>query len=177
MLAYPKIDPVAFSIGPVKVHWYGIMYLIGFAAAWWLGRRRARDPLRGWREESVDDLLFYVAVGVIAGGRLGYMLFYDFAQLVEDPVSLIRIWRGGMSFHGGLVGVIVAMWWYGRRHGHAFFEVADFVAPLVPIGIGLGRLGNFINGNLWGKPTDLPWGMLFPDARAGGLCYFEFYRL
>jgi len=165
MLAYPQIDPVAIDIGPVEIHWYGILYLVGFVVAWWLGRRR--DPWRPWRAQDVDDLLFFVAIGVIAGGRLGYVLFYDLPRFLGDPLSILRIWQGGMSFHGGLLGVIFAMWLFARRRGRRFFEVADFVAPLVPHGIALGRLGNFINGNLWGRPSDLPWAMVFPDPRAG----------
>jgi len=167
MLPYPDIDPVAFRIGPVAVHWYGIMYLLGFLAGWALGRLRARDPRRGWAPADVDDLLFHVALGVILGGRIGYVLFYDFAGFVHDPVSLLRIWEGGMSFHGGLLGVLVAMWLYGRRRGRGFFEVTDFLAPLIAPGLGFGRIGNFINGELWGAPTDLPWGMVFPGAAAG----------
>lgn len=169
MIAYPDIDPVAFSLGPVKVHWYGLMYLIGFAAAWWLGRVRAKDPRRSWTGAMVDDLLFYIALGVIVGGRLGYVLFYDFARFAGDPSMLIKIWQGGMSFHGGLIGVILAMMWYARTRGRPFFAVADFVAPLVPPGIALGRIGNFINGNLWGAPSDVPWAMVFPNPRAGGV--------
>jgi phosphatidylglycerol:prolipoprotein diacylglycerol transferase len=167
MLTFPDVDPVAIQFGSLKIHWYGIMYLIGFALAWGLGRLRARDSWRGWSGDAVDDLLFYIALGVIVGGRLGYVLFYDFANVLADPASIIRIWQGGMSFHGGLLGVIVAMWWYGNRRGRSFFQIADFVAPLVPHGIALGRLGNFINGNLWGAPSDLPWAMVFPDPRAG----------
>ena len=169
MLTYPEIDPVALQLGPVKIHWYGLMYLVGFAAGWWLGRLRAKETVGGWRASSVDDLLFYIAIGVVVGGRLGYVVFYDFAQFLESPQSLFFVWRGGMSFHGGLLGVIVAFALYARRHQRRFFEVADFVAPLVPIGLAAGRIGNFINAELWGTPTSLPWGMVFPDPRAGGL--------
>lgn len=169
MMSYPNIDPVAISLGPLKVHWYGIMYLIGFLGAWWLGRFRAKRPASGWRPEQVDDLIFYGALGVILGGRLGYALFYDLDHILADPLAIFKIWQGGMSFHGGLLGVLVAMAIYARKVGKGFFQVTDFVAPLVPIGLGAGRIGNFINGELWGKATELPWGMAFPDPRAGGL--------
>ncbi len=167
MLAYPHIDPVAIELGPLKIHWYGIMYLIGFAAVWWLGSRRARHT-PGWKPEELSDLVFYGALGTILGGRLGYVLFYDLETYLADPLAVFEIWRGGMSFHGGLVGVLVALALYARKHGKRFFQVTDFVAPMVPIGLGAGRLGNFINGELWGRVTDLPWGMIFPDPRAGG---------
>jgi len=169
MISYPEIDPVAISLGPVRIYWYGLMYLLGFGAAWWLGRVRARDPRRDWSGAAVDDLLFYIALGVIVGGRLGYVLFYDLGRFANDPSLILKIWQGGMSFHGGLIGVIIAMWWFARTRGRSFFAVADFVAPLVPLGIGFGRLGNFINGNLWGGPSDLPWAMVFPNPRAGGI--------
>lgn len=167
MLTYPNIDPVAFSIGPVQVHWYGIMYLVGFGLGWWLGTRRAARTA-AWSREKVGDLVFYVALGVILGGRVGYMLFYAPFSPPDTEVRIWEVWKGGMSFHGGLVGVLVAMWWFGRRHGKGFFEVADFVAPLVPLGLGAGRIGNFINGELWGKQTDFPWGMML---RPGGPAY------
>ena len=169
MLVHPNFDPVAFALGPVKVHWYGLMYLVAFALGWWLGRVRARDAWRGWSRDDVGDVLFYVVLGVVAGGRLGYMFFYDFDRLLANPLSLFMVWRGGMSFHGGLIGVIVAMWWFARSRGRGFFEVADFIAPLVPPGLAAGRLGNFINGRLWGSPSDLPWAMVFPDPLAGAV--------
>lgn len=169
MLTYPMIDPIAVELGPLKIHWYGIMYLIGFAAAWWLGIMRARRPASGWGAEEIGDLIFYAALGVVLGGRLGYMLFYDTASLVANPVVFFKVWQGGMSFHGGLLGVIGAMWLYARKTRRRFFQVADFVAPLVPIGLGAGRIGNFINGELWGKASDVPWAMVFPDLRAGGM--------
>ena len=164
MLKYPEFDPVAIQIGPLAVHWYGLMYVVAFGLGWWLGRVRATDPARGWRGSDVDDVLFYVALGVVAGGRFGYMLFYDLGGLLREPLSVLRVWEGGMSFHGGLLGVIVAMLLYARRRSRPFFEVADFIAPLVPLGIAAGRVGNFINGNLWGRPSDLPWAMVFPGA-------------
>jgi phosphatidylglycerol:prolipoprotein diacylglycerol transferase len=162
MLTYPDIDPVAVSLGPVAIHWYGLMYLIGFVGGWWLGVVRARRPESGWQTSEIGDLLFYVALGVILGGRVGYILFYNFGLFLDDPLMLLRVWQGGMSFHGGLLGVLLAMWLYGRKTGRSFFQVTDFMAPFVPIGLGAGRIGNFINGELWGAPTDLPWGMVFP---------------
>lgn len=161
MLTYPDIDPVALAIGPVKVHWYGLMYLIGFALAWTLGRWRASRS-EGWTREMVDDLIFYGIIGTIVGGRLGYMLFYGFDQILDNPLNLFKVWEGGMSFHGGLLGVLTAVLFFARRHGLRFFQVADFLAPLVPPGLLAGRLGNFINGELWGHRTDLPWGMRLP---------------
>jgi phosphatidylglycerol:prolipoprotein diacylglycerol transferase len=164
LLTYPDIDPIAVSLGPLKVHWYGIMYLIGFAAAWWLGKRRAARPGSPLTPEQVADMIFYGALGVVVGGRAGYVLFYNFEQFLQDPLWLFAVWEGGMSFHGGLIGVIVTMLLYARKLGVRFFALADFVAPLVPIGLGAGRLGNFIGGELWGRVTDLPWGMVFPHA-------------
>lgn len=160
MIPYPNIDPIIVEIGPLAIRWYGLMYLLGFGASWWLGRRRAREPGSGWTGEQMDDLVFYGALGAILGGRIGYILFYDFASWLDDPLLLLRIWEGGMSFHGGLLGVLVALWLYGRKLGRGFFAMTDFVAPLVPPGLGAGRVGNFINGELWGKPTDVPWGFV-----------------
>ena len=157
MFEYPDIDPVAFSIGPLAVRWYGLMYLLGFVAAWFLAKRRASRQDAPITKAQVDDLIFYAAIGVIVGGRVGYMLFYNFSALIHDPLSLFKTWEGGMSFHGGLLGVLVAMWFYGRRLGRPFWAMTDFVAPLVPIGLGAGRIGNFINGELWGSATDVPW--------------------
>jgi len=162
MLTYPDISPVAISLGPVAIHWYGLMYLIGFIAVWWLGSVRARKPDSGWKAEEISDLLFYGALGVILGGRIGYVIFYNFSMFLDDPLMLLRIWQGGMSFHGGMLGVFVAMGLFGYKTGRSFFQVTDFMAPFVPIGLGAGRIGNFINGELWGRPTDLPWGMVFP---------------
>jgi len=160
MLAYPQPDPIAFSIGPLHVRWYGLMYLLGFLAAWWLARRRAADARSTWKPTDVDDLIFYSAVGVILGGRLGWMLFYGTERILADPASVIRIWEGGMSFHGGLIGVLVALGLFASRRSRSIGDVFDFTAPLPAIGFGAGRIGNFINGELWGKPTDVPWAFL-----------------
>ncbi|QEP43746.1 prolipoprotein diacylglyceryl transferase [Ectothiorhodospiraceae bacterium BW-2] len=162
MLNYPNIDPVALDLGAVKIHWYGVMYLIGFAAAWWLGRLRAASYQ--WSHKEVEDLIFFGALGVILGGRVGYLLFYNFDALVDNPLTLFKIWQGGMSFHGGLLGVMAALWFLARKNGRCYFCVIDFVAPLVPLGLAAGRLGNFINAELWGRTTELPWGMIFPGA-------------
>lgn len=166
MLIYPDIDPIAVAVGPVKVHWYGLMYLIGFVIAWTLGRWRAARPGSrqgvNWTGGMVDDVIFYCVLGVIIGGRLGYMLFYGFDQILENPLNLFKVWEGGMSFHGGLIGVLVAIGLFARRHGLRFFQVGDFLAPLVPPGLMFGRIGNFINGELWGHRTDLPWGVRLP---------------
>jgi len=170
MLTYPAIDPVAFAIGPLKVHWYGLMYLVGFAAAWALGRWRASRPGFGWTADMVDDVVFYCVIGTIAGGRLGYMLFYGFDQLLANPLNILRVWEGGMSFHGGLIGVLIAIGLFARKHRLHFFQVGDFVAPLVPLGLLAGRIGNFINGELWGHTTSLPWGMRLPCDRFPEYC-------
>lgn len=162
MLQYPQIDPVALSLGPLKVHWYGLMYLIGFVLAWYLGMRRARRPGSGWTPQQVGDLIFYGALGVILGGRIGYMLFYGGHKLAADPLYLFRLWEGGMSFHGGAIGVLLALALFARKTGKRYFEVTDFGVPLVPLGLLAGRIGNFINGELWGRATDVPWGMVFP---------------
>ena len=160
MIPYPGFDPVALQIGPLAVRWYGITYLAGFAAAWILGKRRAARTGSPVLPAQVDDLIFYAALGIIIGGRVGYMVFYGSDQLIENPLSLLRIWEGGMSFHGGFLGVLAAMALYARRLGRRFFEIMDFVAPLVPIGLGAGRIGNFINGELWGAPTSVPWAFI-----------------
>jgi phosphatidylglycerol---prolipoprotein diacylglyceryl transferase len=166
MLTYPTIDPVAVSIGPLQVHWYGLMYLVAFLTGWWLGVLRTRRPGTAWRAAEISDLVFYFALGAVLGGRIGYTLFYNLGGFLADPLVIFRIWQGGMSYHGGMLGVFVAMWLYARHTGRTFFLVTDFLAPLVPIGLGAGRLGNFINGELWGRPTDLPWGMVFPFVDA-----------
>ncbi|PMR67160.1 prolipoprotein diacylglyceryl transferase [Halomonas heilongjiangensis] len=160
MIQYPQIDPVAIGIGPLQVHWYGLMYVVGFVAAWWLGRRRAHRL--GLNHDDIGDLLFYGALGVVVGGRLGYVLFYGMEQFLANPLWLFSVWEGGMSFHGGLAGVLIAALLFARRHRLAFFQLTDFIAPLVPIGLGAGRLGNFINHELPGRVSELPWAMPFP---------------
>ncbi|KTD67466.1 prolipoprotein diacylglyceryl transferase [Legionella santicrucis] len=161
MLTFPYINPIAFSIGPLQVHWYGLMYLLGFVSAWLLAHWRSKHYKLDWTSEQISDLIFYAALGVIIGGRIGYMLFYDFPELVHNPLSLFKIWQGGMSFHGGLLGVVVALWIFAYRQSKPFWEIGDFIAPLVPIGLGAGRIGNFINGELWGRVTDMPWGIVY----------------
>jgi phosphatidylglycerol:prolipoprotein diacylglycerol transferase len=160
MFVYPHPDPIAFSLGPLHVRWYGLMYLVGFAAAWWLARRRAARPGSTWTPLEIDDLIFYCALGVIVGGRVGWMLFYGTERILEDPMSVVRVWEGGMSFHGGLIGVLVALALFASRRGKRIADVFDFTAPLPAIGFGAGRIGNFINGELWGKPTDVPWAVV-----------------
>jgi len=165
MTILPRLDPIAFSLGPLSVHWYGIMYLIAFMLFVILGRLHARRrPDMGWQPAQIDDLLMYGMFGVILGGRLGEVLFFQPEYYFSQPVEIFKLWRGGMSFHGGFLGVLVAMWLYGLRHGRSFWQVTDFIAPLVPTGLAAGRLGNFINGELWGRPADvdLPWAVVFP---------------
>lgn len=169
MIAYPHINPVAVSLGPLQIRWYGLMYLFGLSSAWLLGRHRAKRPGSGWTLLQVDDLITYAVFGVVIGGRLGYMLFYDLPNFLADPLSTIKVWQGGMAFHGGFLGMAVVIWFLGRKTGKGFLGVADFTAPLVPLGLLAGRIGNFINGELWGKTTDVAWAMVFPDPRAGGL--------
>lgn len=168
MIPYPQIDPVALRLGPVAIHWYGLTYLVAFALLVWLGRIRTRMPHfaeRGWLPREMDDLLFYGVLGVVLGGRLGYVLFYKPGHYLEHPLEIFAVWKGGMSFHGGLLGAITAMAVYARTRGRAFFDVADLIAPCVPPGLGSGRLGNFINGELPGRLADpgLPWGLIYPN--------------
>lgn len=167
MLAYPEIDPVALAVGPLKVHWYGLAYLAGLGFAWWLAVRRSRGPDALLSRSQVDDLIFYAALGVVLGGRIGYALFYGSGRLAEDPGWLLRVWEGGMSFHGGLIGVVLAATVFARRHGLPLSSMLDFVAPLAPLGLALGRLANFIGQELWGRPAQVPWAMLFPADPLG----------
>ena len=180
MIAYPEIDPVVVALGPVKIHWYGIMYLIAFASVWWLGKRRASQPHSIMRPDQIDDLVFYGALGAVLGGRIGSVFFYNADSFINDPLYLLKIWQGGMSFHGGFMGVLIAMEWYRRKIGCSFFQLTDFIAPLIPLGLAAGRLGNFINAELWGAPGTVPWAMKlsceqFPPDRyvdfAGPLCF------
>ncbi len=180
MIAYPEIDPVVIALGPVKIHWYGMMYLIAFASVWWLGKRRASQPHSIIRPDQIDDLVFYGALGAVLGGRIGSVFFYNIDSFINDPLYLLKIWQGGMSFHGGFMGVLVAMEWYRRKIGCSFFQLTDFIAPLIPLGLAAGRLGNFINAELWGAPGTVPWAMKlsceqFPPDRyvdfAGPLCF------
>ena len=165
MLIHPQFDPVAFQVGPVAVRWYGLMYLLGFALFMILGKRRARqNMLTGWRAQDVDDMLLFGVFGVILGGRLGYVLFYKPLYYLGHPLEIFEVWQGGMSFHGGLLGVLFALWLYSRKRHKRWLDVTDFVAPLVPLGLAAGRLGNFINGELWGRPTNADWGMVFPQV-------------
>ncbi|WP_300450610.1 prolipoprotein diacylglyceryl transferase [Accumulibacter sp.] len=172
MLIHPQFDPVALSLGPLSVHWYGLMYLLAFFQFWWLGRRRITShpqlSLAGWTLRQLDDLLFFGVLGVIIGGRLGQVLFYEPAYYLAHPLQIFAVWKGGMSFHGGFLGVLVAMALYARRNSRNWLEITDFIAPLVPLGLAAGRIGNFINGELWGRPADssLPWAMIFPHVDA-----------
>jgi phosphatidylglycerol:prolipoprotein diacylglycerol transferase len=158
MINYPGFNPIAFELGPVKVHWYGIMYLLGFAGAWWLARRRAAKPGSSWKPDDVDDLIFYCMLGVILGGRIGYVLFYGLKFWANDAWYPLKLWEGGMSFHGGLLGVVAAMTLFAWRRGRNAADVYDFTSPLPALGLFFGRIGNFINGELWGKVTTVPWG-------------------
>lgn len=164
MLMFPNIDPIAVDLGIVKIHWYGIMYLIGFVSVWLIGQKRAANPWSPIKPEAIEDLVTYGAFGVILGGRIGYILFYNFSGFLEDPLLLFKIWQGGMSFHGGMIGVFIAMWWFGKEQHATMLQLTDVIAPLAPIGLGAGRIGNFINSELWGRPTDVPWAMIFPNA-------------
>ena len=165
MLVHPQFNPVALSLGPLDVRWYGLMYLTAFVLFVVLGRAHARrHPELGWDAQQIDDLLFYGVLGVILGGRLGYILFYKPAYYFAHPAEMLAVWQGGMAFHGGFLGVLIAVWLFARRHGRSWLAVTDFIAPLVPLGLAAGRLGNFINGELVGRVTDVPWAMIFPQV-------------
>ena len=162
MLVHPQFDPVALSLGPIAIRWYGLMYLVAFGLFFFLGRYRAkRDPWRGVSYALIDDLLFFGVLGVVLGGRLGYVLFYKPGYYAAHPLEIFAVWQGGMAFHGGLLGVLAAVWWIARKHGIRWLALTDFIAPLIPCGLAAGRMGNFINGELWGRPTDVPWAMIF----------------
>ena len=164
MLYAPNINPIALKLGPLEIHWYGIMYVLAFIAVWVLGSRRAREPNSGWTEEELADAIFYGALGVIFGGRIGYILFYNLPYYLRHPLNMLKVWQGGMSFHGGLLGVTLALYVFARKYHKRLLAVTDFIVPWVPIGLGAGRIGNFINQELWGRPTTLPWGMVFRNA-------------
>jgi phosphatidylglycerol:prolipoprotein diacylglycerol transferase len=167
MLVHPQFNPIALEIGPLKVHWYGLMYMLAFLQLWWLGKiRLAMRPELGITVKGLDDMLFFGVIGVVLGGRLGEVLFYQPGYYFEHPAEIIAVWNGGMSFHGGFIGVLIAMMLWSRRHHVSWFNTTDFIAPLVPLGLAAGRIGNFINGELWGRVADpsLPWAMVFPNV-------------
>ena len=167
MWHYPAIDPVAVSFGPISIHWYAISYLAAIGLAWWvLGARVKRHKLQ-WTEDEIADIVFYSVVGILLGGRIGYMLFYGFSNLLAGPLSIFRIWQGGMSFHGGFIGVLAGVYVYGRLHDRRFFEITDYIAPAIPLGLGCGRIGNFINTELPGRVTDVPWAVIYPGEIVG----------
>jgi len=164
MLIHPQFDPVALHLGPLAIRWYGLMYLLAFGLFLLLGRQRIKTgPQPGWDVRQLDDLLFYGVLGVVLGGRLGYVLFYQPAHFLAHPLEIFSVWQGGMAFHGGFLGVLAAMWLFARKTGKSWLAITDFIAPLVPLGLGAGRLGNFINGELWGRPSDMPWAVVFPQ--------------
>lgn len=167
MLMHPDFDPVAVALGPLKIHWYGLMYLCAFAFAFWICKLRAKQKRAPFKPSQVDDIIFYVAMGVVVGGRLGYIFFYNFSEFLNNPLILFQVWKGGMSFHGGFLGVVLAITLYCRKHKIAVGDLLDFAALAAPIGLFFGRMGNFIGQELWGRPTDLPWAMVFPADPSG----------
>ncbi|MDP6183153.1 MAG: prolipoprotein diacylglyceryl transferase [Gammaproteobacteria bacterium] len=169
MIPFPAIDPVAFKLGPVAVHWYGIAYIVGIGLGWWVLQRRAAGDGSQWGREDVADVVFFAAVGGVLGGRIGYALFYNFADYIDSPLSIFAVWRGGMAFHGGAIGFVLALAFFARRRGRRFLSVSDFVVPVVPIGLFFGRIANFVNQELWGAPTSLPWGVVFTHPASGGI--------
>jgi len=165
VLIHPQFDPIAVSLGPLAIRWYGLMYLMAFGLFFFLGRYRAgRDEWRGVSHALLDDLLFFGVLGVVLGGRLGYVLFYKPLYYAAHPLEIFAVWQGGMAFHGGFLGVLVGVWWVARRHGIGWLALTDFIAPLIPCGLAAGRMGNFINGELWGRAADLPWAMVFQQG-------------
>jgi phosphatidylglycerol---prolipoprotein diacylglyceryl transferase len=167
MLTHPQFDPVAVHLGPMAIRWYGLMYVLAFVMFWLLGKYRIRtQPQQGFDEKQLEDMLFYGVLGVVLGGRLGYVLFYKLSYYLANPIDIFKVWQGGMSFHGGFLGVLIAMWWFSRKSKKHWLQVTDFIAPLVPLGYAAGRAGNFINGELPGRITTVPWGMWFPQVDA-----------
>lgn len=162
MFVYPQFNPVAFKLGPLQVHWYGLMYLLSFLLAWLLLQYQAKRFKLDWPTDQITDIVFYCALGVVLGGRIGYVLFYNFSYYWHHPVEIFAIWDGGMSFHGGMIGVFLAIWAWAKRYQVPYFQITDFIAPVVPVGLAAGRIGNFINGELWGRVTDVPWAMIYP---------------
>lgn len=162
MWHYPNLDPVAISLGPISIHWYAISYLVGIGLVWWTLGYRNRHYASGYSDEEVSDLVFFAVLGVLLGGRIGYMLFYGMENLMANPASALRVWEGGMSFHGGLIGVLLGVLWFARKTGRTFFQITDFIAPSIPIALGCGRIGNFINAELPGRVTEVPWGLVYP---------------
>ena len=165
MLVHPQFDPVAVHLGPLAIRWYGLMYLVGFALVWMVGRYAIKTrPHSAWTAQDLGDALFYGILGTILGGRLGYVLFYKFGDYLAAPWKVFYVWEGGMSFHGGFLGVVIAMIWFARSRRQDWLRITDFIAPLVPLGLAAGRMGNFINAELWGRPAQVPWAMVFPNV-------------
>ena len=169
MMTYPNINPVALDLGFVSIHWYGVSYVIGILFAWILLRFRSSRSELLLKNDQIADLVFFVMLGIIIGGRLGSIIFYNLDYYLTQPIEIFYIHKGGMSFHGGLIGVIFATWLFSKKINASFFKLTDFIAPVIPIGLGFGRIGNFINGELWGSPSNLPWAMIFPDPSAGNI--------
>ncbi len=166
MFVFPQLDPIAFSLGPIQVHWYGLMYTAGFLASWGLGNYRASKPGSGWTTKEVGDMLTWIMLGVILGARIGYTLFYNFSYYIENPIEIFYLWQGGMSFHGGLLGGMLSLYLWGRTTNKRFLDMLDFTAPFIAPGLFLGRMANFVNGELWGRVTTSPLGMVFPHVDA-----------
>lgn len=169
MITYPEIDPVALDLGFLQIRWYGLSYVVAIMLAWWLLGRRAKASYEVWSKEQVADLVFYCTIGIILGGRFGSVIFYNLPYYLQNPLEILMVWKGGMSFHGGFLGVIVAIWLFSRKEKMAYFDISDFMMPVVPVGLFFGRIANFINGELWGKASSLPWAMKFPSEQAGDI--------